>query len=376
MAVAEAHHNWLSPPILVRHKVADRYIKAFFVSIRRCMGAIESSPGFLTFETCCDRLERPRGVPVALNPSLQPHSTPSDVLERPNSSLSFQSSLVPPLPALLCKMASCSQLVVMMLCLVIMYVGSTTLLTAGRPLVRPAMLETNCGPHGCLSPTLGAAGAPFVFCLVCVMVQHACCLAVSVIGSILAGEELGWSNSSSSRSTTAPLASARFDVFFNVKGSRLCEARLVLASGWPPSTKHQHINMLLLCFLVLCRPDRHQSVHGTPHQRNQQQFGACEWPCSRTQHQPTSKVPALYSCRTRTASDWHNGETRQTADPLHVAFLFVSAGCHRRLCQSAAAGKSFPAASTAQHSSSISHAPAPPARPATTPLLLQMPCST
>lgn len=74
--------------------------------------------------------------------------------------------------------------------LVLMYAGSTTLLMGGRPLVRPAAPQTDCGPNGCLSPTLGAAGAPCMFCLVCVMVQHACCLAIPVVGSILGGKEL------------------------------------------------------------------------------------------------------------------------------------------------------------------------------------------
>lgn len=75
----------------------------------------------------------------------------------------------------------------------------------------------------------------------------------------------------------------------------------------------------------------------------------------------------LGSCRAGTASDWHSVETRQTADPLHVPFLVVSAGCHQHLCQSAA-GESTPAASTAQHSSSCpSDEPRPPPAHSLTP---------
>lgn len=64
----------------------------------------------------------------------------------------------------------------------------------------------------------------------------------------------------------------------------------MLAPGGAPSTTNEHIYTLLLCFLVLCRPDRYQSVQGTPHQHKQQHFGACEWPGSRALHHSTSKV--------------------------------------------------------------------------------------
>lgn len=89
-------------------------------------------------------------------------------------------------------MAFLLDMVLMLMLSIVLYLGMVPLVTTGGPLMWPAVPETpSCGPHGCLSPSLGAAAASNLpRDLRIMMVYMIWCYIIPMIGRIATGEEI------------------------------------------------------------------------------------------------------------------------------------------------------------------------------------------